>query len=60
MQKQIELEMRILALEKMVQEIVKSNPLVNYPDHDDIMRIKMEALQTMRAKYPNEKIDWIG
>lgn len=52
--------MRILVLEKMLQEVVKKNPLVHYPDSDDVARIKIEALQIIRAKYPDEKVEWLG
>lgn len=52
------MELRIRILERIVQEIVENNPLVNYPDKSDIARIKMESYQEMKKEYPQDKIEY--
>lgn len=57
MNKIIELEMRVKILEKMFQDLLNEHSIIKSPSLEDEKRIKMEAYQEMKKKYPNEKIE---
>ncbi|HKK89244.1 MAG TPA: hypothetical protein VJ917_10360 [Saprospiraceae bacterium] len=54
--KMLEMELRVLVLEKALHGIVKEHPMMHYPNASDLAGIKAEAHYELQKKYPDKKI----